>query len=77
MGSVGVAVVVARDRAMPPTLDELRAFAASHLAKFKLPEALRVVDALPATAMLKVDRRALAAHEAGAASVTEGVAQNP
>jgi acyl-CoA synthetase (AMP-forming)/AMP-acid ligase II len=63
MGSIGVAVVVPRDTGDAPTLDELRGFAAAHLAKFKLPEALRVVDSLPATAMLKVDRRALAARE--------------
>jgi acyl-CoA synthetase (AMP-forming)/AMP-acid ligase II len=61
MGEVGVAVVVARDTAQPPTLDDLRAHAASQLAAYKLPEAIEVVDALPLTAMEKVDRRALAA----------------
>lgn len=61
MGEVGVAVVVARDAAMPPTLDDLRRFASSHLARHKLPEDLRVVDALPLTGMDKVDRTALAA----------------
>jgi acyl-CoA synthetase (AMP-forming)/AMP-acid ligase II len=66
MGSIGVAVVVARDPADPPRLDELREFGAAHLARFKLPEALRVVDALPTTAMLKVDKRALARAEAEA-----------
>jgi acyl-CoA synthetase (AMP-forming)/AMP-acid ligase II len=61
MGEVGVAVVVARDAARPPTLDDLRAHAAPQLAAYKLPEAIEVVDALPLTAMEKVDRRALAA----------------
>ncbi|GIU89681.1 MAG: hypothetical protein KatS3mg010_0780 [Acidimicrobiia bacterium] len=60
MGEVGVAVVVPRDRARPPGLDELRAFAGSRLAGYKLPEAVHVVDALPLTAGEKVDRRALA-----------------
>ena len=48
-------------RAAPPTLDDLRAFAADSLAHHKLPEAIVVVDALPLTAAEKVDRRALAA----------------
>jgi acyl-CoA synthetase (AMP-forming)/AMP-acid ligase II len=59
MGEIGVAVVVRRDAAAPPSLEELREFAAPHLAPYKLPERLRVVDALPLTAMEKVDRRAL------------------
>jgi acyl-CoA synthetase (AMP-forming)/AMP-acid ligase II len=59
MGEVGVAVVVPRDRARPPELAHLRAFAADQLAAYKLPEALHVIDALPLTAMEKVDRRAL------------------
>jgi acyl-CoA synthetase (AMP-forming)/AMP-acid ligase II len=60
MGEIGVAVVVARDPAHPPTLDALRAHAASQLAAYKMPEALCMVDALPLTAMEKLDRRALA-----------------
>jgi non-ribosomal peptide synthetase component E (peptide arylation enzyme) len=67
MGSIGVAVIVPRDATDPPALDELRAFGAQHIAKFKLPEALRVVDALPTTAMLKIDKRALTRAEADAA----------
>jgi acyl-CoA synthetase (AMP-forming)/AMP-acid ligase II len=63
MGAVGVAVVIARDPSDPPSLAELREFGAQHLAKFKLPEAMRVVDALPMTAMLKIDKRALAREE--------------
>jgi acyl-CoA synthetase (AMP-forming)/AMP-acid ligase II len=60
MGEVGVAVVVPTEAARPPSLDDLRAFLEPKLARFKLPEALRVVDALPLTPMQKVDRRALA-----------------
>jgi acyl-CoA synthetase (AMP-forming)/AMP-acid ligase II len=59
MGEIGVAVVV--PNGPPPTLDELRAFAAHRLASYKLPEALLTVDALPITSMEKLDRRAL--HE--------------
>jgi acyl-CoA synthetase (AMP-forming)/AMP-acid ligase II len=60
MAEIGVAVVVARDPDAPPTLDGLRAYARERLAPFKCPEGLRLVDALPLTAMDKVDRRALA-----------------
>jgi len=59
MGEVGVAVVVPRDRAQPPTLESLRTHAGDALAGYKLPEGLRIVDALPLTAMDKVDRRVL------------------
>ena len=57
MGEIGVAVVVPRER--PPTLEELRAFAADKLAAYKLPEAIRVVDELPLTDFHKVDRQRL------------------
>jgi acyl-CoA synthetase (AMP-forming)/AMP-acid ligase II len=60
MGEIGVAVVVARDASAPPALHDLRAFAASRLAAYKLPEAIHLVDTLPLTAMEKIDRRALA-----------------
>jgi len=61
MGEIGVAVVVASDPEAPPSLAELRAFADRRLARYKLPEAIRVVDALPLTPMQKIDRRALEA----------------
>ncbi len=69
MGEIGVAVVVLRrivDGSPPAselTLQSLRAFAAERLSHHKLPEALRIVDALPFTAMQKLDRRALAEAE--------------
>jgi acyl-CoA synthetase (AMP-forming)/AMP-acid ligase II len=63
MGEIGVAVIVPADPGQPPTLEDLRAHLAPRLARYKLPEALRVVDALPLTAMQKLDRRALAAQE--------------
>jgi acyl-CoA synthetase (AMP-forming)/AMP-acid ligase II len=63
MGEIGVAVIVPADPGQPPTLEDLRAHLAPRLARYKLPEAVRVVDALPLTAMQKLDRRALAAQE--------------
>jgi len=60
MGEIGVAVVVPREGATAPTVDELRAFAEDRLARYKLPEEVVVVDALPLTPMEKLDRRALA-----------------
>jgi acyl-CoA synthetase (AMP-forming)/AMP-acid ligase II len=68
MGEIGVAVVVPSDPVEPPTLETLRAFAADRLAHHKLPEAVRAVAELPLTAMQKVDRRVLVAHEASTAS---------
>ena len=62
MGEIGVAVVVPRPAADPPTLDDLRTFAAPSLAAYKLPEAIRIVDELPLTDMHKVDRRRLQEH---------------
>ncbi len=59
MGEIGVAVVVPKAGRPMPALDDLRAFAAPHVAAYKLPEGVRVVDDLPLTAMEKVDRRAL------------------
>jgi acyl-CoA synthetase (AMP-forming)/AMP-acid ligase II len=59
MGEVGVAFVVPRDAQQPPTLETLRAFGREHLAAYKLPEELRVVESLPLTAGEKVDRTAL------------------
>ena len=64
MGEIGVAVVVPRAGGAAPTLEELRSFGAARLSAHKLPEALRVVDAIPLTPMQKVDRASLAAREA-------------
>ena len=59
MGEIGLAVVAPHDRAVPPTLEELRAFGAGALARYKLPEALALVDALPRNSVGKIDRRHL------------------
>ncbi len=63
MGEVGVAVVVPADPADPPGLEALRSFLEPKLARYKLPEAIRLVDELPLTPMQKIDRRGLAAQE--------------
>jgi len=60
MGEVGVAVIVPRDGAKPPTLAKLRDHAASQIAHYKLPEDLRLATDLPLTALHKLDRAALA-----------------
>jgi len=60
MGEIGVAVVVPTDPADAPSLDELRDFAHDKLARFKLPERIRTIEALPLNATDKLDRRTLA-----------------
>ena len=62
MGEVGVAVVVPRTRPRRPTSTTCGPSPPPDLARHKLPEELRIVDALPLTAMEKVDRRALRAE---------------
>jgi acyl-CoA synthetase (AMP-forming)/AMP-acid ligase II len=59
MGEVGVAVIVPREGASIPDLTQLREFAATRLARYKLPDDVVVLTALPLTAGEKVDRRAL------------------
>ncbi len=59
LGDVGWAFVVP----VPGTTvdpDELKAWCRSRLADYKAPDHVRVVDDLPLTSMLKVDKRALA-----------------
>lgn len=63
MGELGVAVIVPLDPSRPPSLAEVRSFLEPKLARYKLPEAIRVVAELPRTPMQKIDRRALAAAE--------------
>jgi len=45
-----------------PTLEELRAFAGTQVAAYKLPEDCVVRAELPLTPMEKIDRRALVAE---------------
>lgn len=64
MGEVGVAVIVPADPDHPPALDDLVAHGHHDLSGYKLPGAIRIVDRLPLNSGDKLDRRALAAHEA-------------
>ncbi|HVB91814.1 MAG TPA: class I adenylate-forming enzyme family protein [Acidimicrobiales bacterium] len=59
MGELGVAVVVPRPGGTAPDLAGLRHFGADRLARYKLPDDLVLLTALPLTAGEKVDRRAL------------------
>jgi acyl-CoA synthetase (AMP-forming)/AMP-acid ligase II len=67
MGEVGVAVIVRAPGHDAPSVAELRAFAGDRLARYKLPDEVLVIDALPLTAMDKIDRRALAQRVSDAA----------
>jgi acyl-CoA synthetase (AMP-forming)/AMP-acid ligase II len=60
IGEIGVAFVEPAEPAHPPTLEELRAFSRERLADYKAPDRLEIVDELPVTSMLKIDKRALA-----------------
>ena len=60
MGELGVAAVVPRSNEDPADARRAAAFARDRLAAYKLPEAMAIVEALPLTAMEKVDRAALA-----------------
>ena len=60
LGAIGVAVVVPAGE--PPSLADLRSFAADRLADYKLPESVVVRDSLPLTSMEKLDRRTLRAE---------------
>jgi acyl-CoA synthetase (AMP-forming)/AMP-acid ligase II len=59
IGEIGVAFVVPVDLVAPPTLADLRTKALAELADYKAPDRLILVDALPLTPMMKVDKTAL------------------
>ena len=60
-GEIVCAVVVTESGSDPPTLEALQQHCAGHLARFKQPRAIRVVDALPRTASTgQIQRRLLA-----------------
>lgn len=68
IGEVGIAFVVPADSSHPPTLAEIRAKVLAELADYKSPDHLVLLDSLPLTPMMKVDKQALKQHAAGLAS---------
>ena len=71
LGEIGVAFVAPVDAAHPPTLAELRAWVAARLADYKAPDRLVLLDALPQTAMMKIDKLELG-RRAAATTDTRG-----
>lgn len=59
LGEVGAAFVVPVANGAPPRLEELRDWCRARIADYKAPDRLTVLDALPVTAMHKVDKQAL------------------
>src|SRR5260370_5896150 len=66
LGEVGVAFVVPVPDADPDTLtiDGLRAWWRARIADYKAPDRVVIVDDLPITPMLKIDKRALSERAA-------------
>jgi acyl-CoA synthetase (AMP-forming)/AMP-acid ligase II len=59
IGEIGVAFVVPANPGAPPTLEVLRSHVRGELADYKAPDRLVLLEALPLTAMMKVDKAAL------------------
>lgn len=81
LGEIGVCFVVVAPGA-EVSLDDLRTWARGSLADYKSPDRLAVVESLPLTSMMKVDKQALAAPAAEAAAAhhrlqTTTTARNP
>ena len=60
LGERGAAFVVPTDPSSPPSLAELQDWCRAHIADYKAPEHLVIVDTLPLNATNKVDKTALA-----------------
>jgi acyl-CoA synthetase (AMP-forming)/AMP-acid ligase II len=61
LGEIGLAFVVPAAGADPPDVDELKQWVGAHLADYKVPDRVHVLDAMPLTSVGKIDRRSLAA----------------
>ena len=59
IGEIGVAFIVAADPSDPPSIDELASWVRTELADYKAPDELRLLDSLPRTPMLKIDKAPL------------------
>ena len=59
IGEIGVAFVVPADGEKTPAIEELQAWIRERLADYKAPDRMELVDELPLTGMMKVDKRAL------------------
>jgi 2,3-dihydroxybenzoate-AMP ligase len=76
LGEQTCAYVVLRPGAEPLTLEDLRAYLAGRgIARFKWPERLEIIDALPLTKVGKVDKKALREDIAEKLTVETGVAR--
>ncbi|MBJ7499341.1 MAG: acyl--CoA ligase [Sphingopyxis sp.] len=64
IGEIGIAFIVATDPDHPPTLADIRAKVLAELADYKAPDWLILLDTLPLTPMMKVDKQALKQHAA-------------
>jgi bile acid-coenzyme A ligase len=53
------AIIEPANAADPPTVDEIRAYAKSRLHPFKVPKSIELVEAIPRSAAMKVNRAAL------------------
>jgi acyl-CoA synthetase (AMP-forming)/AMP-acid ligase II len=83
LGQIGAAYVVPAADAGPghPALEDLRAWCARKLADYKAPDRLELLNDLPLTSMLKVDKQALAASSTTApappSSASSGSTSHP
>jgi bile acid-coenzyme A ligase len=59
------AVIEPVDHAAPPTVDDVRAYAKSRLAAYKVPKTVEFVDAIPRSEATKVSRAALVESRGG------------
>lgn len=59
------AIIEPADPAAPPGSDEIRAYAKSRLAAYKVPKTIEIVDFIPRSAATKVNRGALVAARGG------------
>lgn len=76
-GETPVAVIVPRDAADPPTDDDIEAHCRQHLAPYKRPRRVAIVDALPRNASGKVLKTRLREEHGAAASDTQAYALGP